>query len=115
MEDLKIAILPLVEAKALQQQLEKRGVLIRLDHNEATCRRGCTVTVEVWASPGDLSAVRETLDNNFAQMLDGNEVDWERLNQVYDPAKETAICPACGFSFSTQESACPDCGLNLGI
>lgn len=115
MEYLKIAILPLVEAKDLEKKLKERGIELRLDHNEATCRRGCTVTVEVWAKEGDLAQVKQAFDENFANMLEGHEVDWDRLNQVFDPTKESAMCPACGHEFPTTEGACPDCGLHLGM
>lgn len=115
MDYLKIAILPLVDAKSAQKQLSERGVEIRLDHNDATCKRGCSVTVEVWAKEADIPEVKKAFEQNFASMLEGHEVDWERLNQVFDPSLDNAICPACGHEFSTKESACPDCGLNLGV
>ena len=115
MEQLKIAIMPLAEAKRLQTQLHERGVEIRLDHNEATCTRGCTVTVEVWAKEADIPVVKAVFDENFANMLDGHQVDWDQLGQVFDPSRETAVCPACGHEFSTSSSECPDCGLSLGM
>lgn len=115
MDYLKIAILPLNEAKEMQTRLASEGVEIRLDHNEATCRRGCSVTVEMWAKPGDLERVKKAFNDDFTQALDGHEVDWERLNQVFDISKETAVCPACGDSFSTKHNECPGCGLNLGV
>ncbi len=49
MDHLKIAIMSLNEAKNLQDALKSRGVEIVLNHNEATCARGCAVTVEVLA------------------------------------------------------------------
>lgn len=115
MEYLKIAILPLAEAKHIESQLREKGVEARLDHNEATCRRGCTVTVELWAKEADLPAVKQVFDEGFAKLLEGHEVDLALLNQVFDPSKESAQCPACGFEFSTSELSCPDCGLNLGV
>lgn len=114
MDYLKIAILPLNEAKEMQTRLAGDGVDIRLDHNETTCRRGCSVTVEMWAKPQDLEHIKKTFQDDFTQALDGHEVDWDRLNQVYDPSKETAVCPACGETFSTQSAECPSCGLYLG-
>ena len=40
--------------------------------------------------------------------------DQSIINSVYDSSQDTAVCPACGFSFSTTNSECPDCGLMLG-
>jgi hypothetical protein len=31
--------------------------------------------------------------------------------EVYNPHAGEAICPACGFRFSTSAATCPDCGL----
>jgi hypothetical protein len=33
---------------------------------------------------------------------------------VFNPHAGEAICPACGFRFSTSSATCPDCGLCLG-
>lgn len=115
MDELKIAILPLAEAKELERNLGERGVQIRLDHNEATCRRGCVVTVEVWAKQEDLEAVKRAFNESFVKLLEGHEVDWKALNQVFDPSKDQAVCPACGGEFSTKLSECPECGLNMGV
>lgn len=115
MDYLKIAIMSLNEAKNLQDGLKLKGVDIQLNHNEATCSRGCTVTVEVHALERDLPVIKKHLDENFAKSIEGHEVDMEVLNSTYDPSKASAVCPACGFEFSTKSAACPDCGLNLGI
>lgn len=115
MDYLKIAILPLVEAKSAEAGLKEKGIDIRLDHNEQTCRRGCSVTVEMWAKEVDLPAIRDYFTANFLNSLEGHEVDLKQLDQVFDPSKEKAICPACGFEFSTDKSECPDCGLGMGV
>lgn len=115
MDYLKIAIMSLNEAKNIQDGLKSRGVDVQLNHNDETCSRGCSVTVEVHAKKTDLPIIKAYLDENFAKSLEGHEVDMKTLNSVFDPAKEKAICPACGFEFSTDSKACPDCGLNLGI
>jgi rubrerythrin len=33
---------------------------------------------------------------------------------IFNPAAEKANCPACGHSFPTTETTCPDCGLSFG-
>ncbi|MGV1099058.1 zinc ribbon-containing (seleno)protein DG [Thiovibrio sp. JS02] len=33
---------------------------------------------------------------------------------VFDPEAGEAVCPACGFTFATTTTVCPDCGLCLG-
>ena len=103
------------EAKNIQEGLKSKGVEIQLNHNEKTCTRGCSVTVEVHAKEADLPVIKSYLAENFAKSLEGHDVDLEALNAVYDPSQEKAICPACGHEFSTKSPACPDCGLNLGV
>ncbi len=44
---------------------------------------------------------RPTIDESFAKSLEGHDVDLELLNSVFDPSQEKAVCPACGFEFST--------------
>lgn len=114
MEKVKIGVLALQEAKNLVNQMAKQAVEVFLDHNEATCTRGCAVTVEVLAWEKDLPAIKAVLDRNFSQLAQGHEFDPEVAGSVYDTSKENAICPACGFEFATSNTECPDCGLVLG-
>ncbi|MBD66304.1 MAG: hypothetical protein CME62_13925 [Halobacteriovoraceae bacterium] len=106
--------MPLQDAKSLQDQLKARGVEIILNHNDQTCTRGCAVTVEVHGSENDLPVISEIYTQNFQKLAEGHDVNWERMNAVYDPNQAEATCPACGFTFSTSQSECPDCGLVLG-
>lgn len=109
-----VAVLPLEEAKKLQDQLLNKGIEVRLEHNDATCTRGCSVTVEFHAQLKDIDAIRETITLNFKDSLDGHEVDWKAMNSVYDASAATATCPACSTEFATTLTECPECGLVLG-
>lgn len=113
MEMIKIAVMPLQEAKSFQDQLMQRGVSIQLEHNEKTCTRGCTVTVEVIGQQQDLPLIAEVYQSNFAKLLEGHEVNLDIMNAVFDPNQKTATCPACGTNFATSSSECPECGLVL--
>jgi len=110
-ELIKIAVMGLNEGKQLQKQCLDAGAEIVLNHNDETCNRGCSVTVEVHCKESDLEIVQNIFSKNYMDLLDGHDVDLKILNETFDPSKETAICPACGFSFSTKDSECPDCGL----
>lgn len=109
-----IAVLPLQDAKDFQRQLSDKGVEISLNHNDQTCTRGCAITVEVHGAEKDLPIIAKTYQENFQKLTEGHEIDWNALNAVFDPSKETAVCPACSFEFSTSKKECPDCGLVLG-
>lgn len=114
MEPLRLAVMPLQDAKDLQDQLLKKGVEIVLNHNDQTCKRGCTITVEVLGFEKDLPTISEIYTKNFQKLTEGHNVNWEQMNAVFDPNQAEATCPACGFTFSTAKTECPDCGLVLG-
>lgn len=114
MEPLRIAVLPLNDAKNLQDDLQKVGVELVLNHNEQTCTRGCTITVEVLGYEKDLPQIIEVYESNYKKLAEGHDVNWEVANAVFDPNKSTAICPACGHEFATTHTECPECGLFLG-
>lgn len=110
----RLAVLPLQEAKDLQDDLKHKGVEIILNHNDQTCTRGCTVTVEVLGYEKDIPEIAKTYQERFQKLTEGHEVNWEVANSVFDSSKESATCPACGHQFSTSNTECPDCGLVLG-
>ncbi|OFZ02803.1 MAG: hypothetical protein A2X97_04315 [Bdellovibrionales bacterium GWA1_52_35] len=99
------------EAKRLQALLAERGVSLSLLRNPENCSTGCKITVEVYTSQGDLDKVREFFREQKTRAFDGLAVDEALLDEVYDPEKGTARCPACATEFSTTLQECPDCGL----
>lgn len=113
MELVKIAVMGLEDAKHFKNECKKSGVEIILNHDEKTCGRGCSVTVELHAYERDLEIVQNIYNEKYKKMLEGLEVDFEQVNSVYNTEDEFAICPACGFKFSTSSGVCPDCGLVL--
>lgn len=108
---IRLGTMPLEEAKTFQRVLATRGVRAELDHNGHTCTRGCTVTVEVLVPENSVAVVQDTMREQYQKLTEGLPVDWSRLNEVYDPQKGEATCPACGTKFSTSSQECPDCGL----
>jgi len=112
-EKVLIGILELSEAKELSDKLEPKGVYITIKHNEQTCAKGCAVKVEVWAPETDIPAIAETIKEEKMKIIDneGLDIDKSLLDQVFDDEAKTAVCPACGASFSTDNKECPDCGL----
>ena len=111
MEPIRLAVMPLTDAKTFQDDLSKDGIKLILNHNEQTCTRGCSVTVEVLGYEKDLEIISKKYHDNYAKLTEGHEVNWEVANSVFDPNASEAICPACGFSFAPDKSECPDCGL----
>jgi rRNA maturation endonuclease Nob1 len=109
-----IGILPLIEAKDIQNKMNQLGAKLFLEHNEKTCTRGCTVTVEVHCEEQYLEAFKTVMTKNYQELMDGFDVNLEQMTSVFDTGKDEAICPACGTKFQTSSSECPECGLVLG-
>lgn len=110
-ELIRLGTMGLHEAKSLQRVLAQEGVELVLDHNDQTCTRGCSVTVELLVSEAGLPMVQKVLKAQFERQTQGTNVQWELMNEVFDPEKAEATCPACGTKFETSSKACPDCGL----
>lgn len=114
MDLVKVGVMGLHEAKTFKQELEKLGVELVLNHNEQTCTRGCSITVEILAKESDLSQIQKMYQEKYEKLLEGLDVNVDQMNSVFDTSQSEAICPACGHNFSTSNTECPDCGLVLG-
>jgi len=111
MELIRLAVMPLNEAKALQDQLKKSNIDIVLNHNDESCTRGCTITVEVNGKEEDAQKIAQIYHENFKKLVEGHDVNWEAIDSVFDPRAELVTCPACTFEFAPTSGECPDCGL----
>ena len=114
MDLVKIAVMGLQEAKDLKKECKKLGADVVLNHNDQTCNRGCSVTVEILATGQDLEIIQRVYSEKYKKLLVGHDVDTEIINSIFDTSQENAVCPACGHNFSTSNQECPDCGLVLG-
>lgn len=110
-ELLRLGTMKLEDAKSLQRAMSQEGAELVLDHNDHTCTRGCAVTVELLVGPEHLAILQRVMKSQFEGLAQGLDVRWELLQEVFDPSKREATCPACGAKFSTQSRSCPDCGL----
>lgn len=106
-------VMDLNEAKNLKDRLLKDGVELVLNHDGATCTRGCRVTVEVSVAESDFEKVKNLMTKDYLRNLEGHEYNPELFNHIFDPNSEWATCPACGTTFSTGLTICPECELSL--
>ncbi|MBF0442015.1 MAG: hypothetical protein HQK54_08935 [Oligoflexales bacterium] len=115
MEDdlIKIGTTGLTKAEKIKGAMRQHGIRLEILLDKEHCGRGCDMRVELWGRAEDIPAIQEIMAKEYANSLDGLEYDPETINQVFDPEKETAICPACGHEFSTKSEECPECGLNF--
>ena len=111
----RIGTLELGEAKRIRSLLLEKGIQLELVSDPQTCSTGgCARTVDVFVASEKIPEVTDFLKAEKIRAVDGLEFDSVLINEVYDPEKESARCPACGTRFSTQLKECPDCGLGFG-
>lgn len=110
-EFVKVAVLRLDDAKQALKELASLNITAKLDHNEETCTRGCAVTVELLVAQDDIQDWIKYQETMAIKGVESVDYDANLLNSIFDPSKEEADCPACGFKFSTSLNECPDCGL----
>jgi hypothetical protein len=107
-----LGVIEYTEAKRIRGLLEDQGIELKFVNNPETCGTGdCKPSVEVYAAEIDMPRVREFLTHERERAFEGLDVDPALANEIYDPEKESARCPACGTEFSTKLTECPDCGL----
>lgn len=107
-----LGVVELNEAKRIRSLLENQGVELEFVSNPHTCSSGkCGAQVEVHANAWDMPAIVAFFKREKARDLGGLEFNPELSDEVFDPTRETARCPACGTEFPTANKECPDCGL----
>ena len=109
-----LGIISASEAEIITNVLSEAGIDVLAVTNHSSCTTGCTPSKEVWAHPTDVAAIHQILQQRHMRTMQEMGADLEQINQVFDPAKATAICPACGTEFSTKETQCPECELAFG-
>ena len=108
-----LGTMPTDQANKIKGRLAVHGVEVMTLINPKGCNTGCSITVEMWALPKDIPLIGQVIAEMRKQDMAGLEFDEAQINSVYDTEKEEAICPACGTSFSTRLTECPECGLNF--
>ena len=105
---------PIMQIKALQSHLNRAGLpslLVKEDSGGCGCRGP---EVLLYVRENDLQEVAAALAEEYWQNTGLADHDTRLSGAVYDDQAQEALCPACGFRFSTRETACPDCGLCFG-
>ena len=101
------------EAKRLKALLAEIGIELHLASDPEKCTtQNCSPKLLLHAKSGDLPKIQEFFAAEKLKSHSGLDFDRALVeNAVFDPEKETATCPACATTFSTTQTACPDCGL----
>ncbi len=106
----------LADIKELERLLnaEKIAALIVSD-DEDGCGKGCCAsTFYLQVRREDAQEAVEVLSADFRKTTALDQHDTTYAGSVFNPMADEAVCPACGYRFSTSSNTCPDCGLCLG-
>jgi hypothetical protein len=102
---------PIMQIKALQSHLLQLGLpslLVKEEGGGCGCG-GPEVILQV--RENDLHTVMVALAEEYRQSTGLADHDTRFADAVFDDQAEEVLCPACGYRFSSRETACPDCGL----
>ncbi len=105
----------LLEMKKVKRLLEKNGVDSILVKDEQNCRKSCCGgdEIQLQVRHQDREPAEQVLRIDFVKTTALQSYDHSTAGEIFDPAAELAICPACGHQFTPEGPACPDCGLNF--
>ena len=112
---------PLAEMRSIEELLKQHRIASLLVGDKSTCGKDrfgnvlATPTVyDIQVRHEDAVEAMHILEAEHRKATCLDQHDQPGVDAVYNPAVGLASCPACGHTFSTTETACPDCGLQLG-
>lgn len=106
---------PLAEIKRIERMLAAENIGSLVTGDEQSCNKGCCPSnfyLQVRREDASDAFMVIQKDHRSQTALDHH--DHGCAEGVFDQDAGTAVCPACGFSFTTNQTTCPDCGLCFG-
>lgn len=111
--------LPYMRHLASLLHIEKIGTMLQGDMS--TCgkdRFGNTIptptTYDLLVKMEDAREAWHIIEEDHRKTTGVGQQDSPNADSIYNPEAGEACCPACGHTFPTTETACPDCGLSFG-
>ena len=106
---------PLADMKHLESLLQRERISTLIAGDESSCTKGCCPSsFFLQVRSDDVAEAMAVLAEDFRRATALDHHDTAGIDKVYDPTAALASCPACGCTFSTSSTVCPDCGLQLG-
>jgi len=106
---------PMQDVKRLEAKLISVNIGTMIVKDGGGCGQGCCAPeVELKIRREDGEAAIKIMETDFDEMTGALDFIHSFDDHGFDPNNADTTCPACGCNFSTQNSACPDCGLCFG-
>lgn len=106
----------LADMRCLEQDLQEEhiGYLIAGDE-PGGCGQGCCASnFYLQVRREDAGDAFTIIEKQFSRTTGLNDFDLSNVDSVFNPDAGMAVCPACGFTFQTSTTTCPECGLCFG-
>ncbi len=105
-----------LQIKQLNAFLATEGIASLVSSDPDSFGKGCCGGAELLLEvrEDELTEVLAALEKEHRKAAGLADFDHTFSDAVYNPQAEQATCPACGFTFSTSSTCCPDCGLCFG-
>lgn len=103
---------PMVDVKRVEAKLLSVNIGTLIVAQDSSCGKGCCAPeVELKIRREDGHPALRIIESDFENMTGSSEFISVFEDTGFDPIDNESTCPACGCTFSTQNTACPDCGL----
>jgi len=106
---------PLAEMRHFAALLEGENIATLLVGDEKSCGKSCCPTVyTLLVKREDGMEAFNIIEEEHKRITGLIHHDHSGADAVFNPETGQACCPACGHTFPTTETTCPDCGLSFG-
>jgi hypothetical protein len=106
---------PMADLKHLKALLEAEQIGAMISKEGGGCSSGgCAPKFQLQVRQEEVPDALQVLAEEHRRATVLAEHDAAHAGAVFNQEAEEAVCPACGFSFATTTTTCPDCGLCFG-
>lgn len=102
----------MLQMQMVQTVLKQAGIPSLMVNKSGSCSQGCcgpSLLLQVRMT--DLEDAQAILAEDYIRSTGLDAHDLSTVTAVFDTEADSAVCPACGCSFSTTSNTCPACGL----
>ena len=106
---------PLPEMRHLSYLLNGENIGTLLAGDEKTCAKNCCPSVyNLLVKREDGMEAFNIIEDEHKKVTGLAHHESANGDTIFNPHESEAQCPACGHSFPTTQTTCPDCGLSFG-
>lgn len=106
---------PLADMRHLSGLLNGENIGALLAGDENSCSKNCCPSVyNLLVKREDGMEAFQIIEDEHKKVTGLAQHENTNGDAVFNPHESEAQCPACGHSFPTTQTTCPDCGLSFG-